>query len=100
MEKRPFTSWLPVAEVAPLPLRPASVMAAGKFSSDTSRPLGGGVWPPPVTFPARPVTSPDLGKFSIILIHFFGIEHIALNIEIRAEFRMSCMWLAVMFVEF
>ena len=63
MEKRPFTSWLPVAEVAPLPQRSSSVM--GPKPSSYGKPPGGGVWPPPVSFPSRQVTSPDLGKSNI-----------------------------------
>lgn len=75
MEKRPFTSWLPVAEVAPVPQRSSSVM--GPKPSPLGKPLGGGVWPPPVSFPSRQATSPDLGesKFQInfewnICFHF------------------------------
>lgn len=59
MEKRPFTSWLPVAEVAPLPQRSASVMGN---KPGTSRHPGGKVRPPPSTYQSYPGISPDLGK--------------------------------------
>ncbi|KXJ20653.1 Coiled-coil domain-containing protein 162 [Exaiptasia diaphana] len=58
LEKRPFTSWLPVADAAPLPQRSASVMS-NKPSTGTNRHPGGKVWPTSSTFQSRSVTSPD-----------------------------------------
>ncbi|XP_048579860.1 uncharacterized protein LOC5511107 isoform X2 [Nematostella vectensis] len=50
LDKRPFTSWLPAPESVSVPQRSASVMAS-KSTSVPGKPLGGGVWPPPVSFP-------------------------------------------------
>ena len=64
-DKRPVSSFAaPTVSPVPHPLPRAMTVMAGRNASKqtNSKPSGGGLWPPPVSFPGRLSVSPDPGK--------------------------------------